>query len=50
MDPLDSALGWQRLDPRMLLVHPVRDLVRFLPAIIGILVFGRSSSDGGWWG
>jgi putative membrane protein len=50
MDPFDTAPGWQRLNPRMLLVHPVRDFVRFLPAIVGILVFGRSSSDGGWWG
>jgi putative membrane protein len=33
----------------MLLVHPVRDIVRFLPALIGILVFGRSSDSGGWW-
>ena len=24
--------GWQRLDPRMLLVYPVRELIRFLPA------------------
>ena len=50
MDPYDTVLGWQRLDPRMLLVHPVRDLVRFLPAVVGILVFGRSSDGGGWWG
>ncbi len=50
MDPFDNVLGWQRLDPRMLLVHPVRDLVRFLPAIVGILLFGRSSEGGGWWG
>jgi putative membrane protein len=34
----------------MLLVHPVRDLVRFLPALVGIVLFGRSSADGGWWG
>jgi putative membrane protein len=49
MDPFDTATGWQRLDPRMLLVHPVRDVVRFFPALVGILVFGRSA-DGGWWG
>jgi putative membrane protein len=48
--PANTALGWQRLDPRMLLVHPVRDFVRFLPAVIGIVIFGRSSEDGGWWG
>ena len=50
MDALDSALGWQRLDSRMLLVHPARDLIRFLPAVIGLLLFGRSSDSGGWWG
>ncbi len=50
MDAFDSALGWQRLDSRMLLVHPVRDLIRFLPAVIGLLLFGRSSDSGGWWG
>ena len=49
MEPFDDALGWQRLDARMLLVHPVRDFIRFLPVIIGILVFGQSS-DGEWWG
>ena len=25
---------WQRLDPRMLLVHPIREVIRFLPALI----------------
>ena len=50
MDASDSALGWQRLDRRMLLVHPVRDLVRFLPALVALLVFRRSSDTGGWWG
>ena len=49
MDPIDDVLGWQRLDPRMLLVHPVRDIIRFLPAVIGLLLFGHSS-DGNWWG
>lgn len=31
---------WQRLDPRMLLVHPVRELVRFLPVVLGVAVVG----------
>ena len=39
---------WRRLDPRMLLVHPVLELVKFLPVLIGIFVLG-SSGDGGWW-
>lgn len=38
--------GWRRLDRRMLLVHPVTELVRFLPAIIGVSVVGN---DRGWW-
>jgi putative membrane protein len=50
MDPFDAVLGWQRLDPRMLLVHPVRDVGRFLPALIGVLLFGHSTNWGGWWG
>ena len=41
---------WQRLDVRMLLVHPVREVTRFLPALIAVFVLG-SGGDGenGWW-
>lgn len=38
---------WQRLDPRMMLVHPVRELVRFLPVIVGLFVAG-TAADGDW--
>jgi putative membrane protein len=34
----------------MLLVHPVKDLGRFIVPLIVLLVLGRSSSDGGLWG
>jgi len=50
MTTVESVLGWHRLDRRMLLVHPVREVVRFLPAVIGLLLFGRSSDSGGIWG
>jgi len=50
MDAVDEVLGWRRLDRRMLLVHPVRELVRYLPAVIGLLLFGRASDSGGVWG
>ena len=41
---------WQRLDPRMLLVHPVRELVRFLPVLLGLFVAGTASGGAGeWW-
>jgi putative membrane protein len=50
MATVETVLGWHRLDRRMLLVHPVREVVRFLPAVIGLLLFGRSSDSGGIWG
>jgi putative membrane protein len=50
MDPSDHALGWQRLDRRMLLVHPVREAGRFILPLAALLVFGRSSDNGGLWG
>ena len=39
---------WQRLDPRMLLVHPVREVVRFLPALIAIAFAGRAAGGEAW--
>jgi putative membrane protein len=46
----DEVEGWQRLDRRMLLVHPVKEIGRFIVPLIVFVVFGRSSSDGGLWG
>jgi len=40
---------WRRLSPRMLLVHPVREMGRYIPALIGLFVAGRSIGDGQWW-
>jgi putative membrane protein len=42
---LARDVEWQRLDPRMLLVHPIRELLRFLPVVLGIVVAG-SAADG----
>ncbi|GGO75994.1 PH domain-containing protein [Nocardioides deserti] len=39
---------WQRLDPRMLLVHPVQETVRLLPVLLGLLVAGTASGARGW--
>jgi putative membrane protein len=50
MDSFDVGLGWLMLDRRMLLVHPVREVGRFLPALIGVALFGRSADGGGLWG
>ncbi|MFL6161783.1 MAG: PH domain-containing protein [Jatrophihabitantaceae bacterium] len=45
-DRLDPQ--WRRLSPRMLLIHPVREVGRALPALAGLLLAG---SRGGfeWW-
>lgn len=39
---------WQRLDPRMLMVHPIRELIRFLPVLLGLFV-ASASTDGDDW-
>ncbi|MFC0862894.1 PH domain-containing protein [Sphaerimonospora cavernae] len=38
---------WRRLSPRMLLVHPVQEVVRAAPALLGLLVAGSSSGGRG---
>ena len=42
----DSGL-WLRLDPRMLLVHPVREVGRFLPALVALVFVGGGMRGGG---
>jgi putative membrane protein len=41
--------SWRRLDPRMLLVHPVLALVRAVPWLFGLVVAGSSNGRGGQW-
>lgn len=38
---------WQRLDPRMLLVHPLIELRRFVVPLIGVFLFGATQGGGG---
>jgi putative membrane protein len=40
--------AWRRLDPRMLLVHPIKEVGRFLPVLIGLLIAGGASGGGPW--
>ena len=37
------AQEWRRLSPLMLLVYPVREVARAIPALIGLVVAGRAS-------
>ncbi len=46
--PTRPETGWQRLSPRMLLVHPVHELIRELPLLIGGLVLGSTTGNQSW--
>ncbi len=48
-DPLVDHREWQRLDPMMLLVHPIREVIRFLPALVGLLIARSATGGDGWW-
>ncbi|MGW4716960.1 PH domain-containing protein [Nocardia sp. NPDC004260] len=39
---------WQRLDKRMLLVHPITEVVKFIPVLIGSVILGTSSGNHVW--
>jgi len=46
--PEMGGTGWQRLSPRMLLVHPVYELLRELPFLIGAIVLGTTTGNQSW--
>jgi putative membrane protein len=46
--PAEQAAPWRRLSVRMLAVHPVRELLRAWPALIGALLAGRASGNAMW--
>ena len=46
--PDESTLPWIRLNPRMLLVHPLREIIRYLPLILVALVAGSVGGEP-WW-
>lgn len=50
MPPLGASApdAWQRLDRRMLLVHPVTELIRYIPVLIATLVAGARSDSPMW--
>jgi len=40
-----TGVGWQRLSPLMLLVHPVHEVLRQIPIIIGSVVLGSATGN-----
>ncbi|HEX7299948.1 MAG TPA: PH domain-containing protein [Solirubrobacteraceae bacterium] len=49
MTAADSDRGWRRLSARMLLIHPIQELPRALPALLGVFAAGSSSGQGELW-
>jgi len=48
---VDGREGWRRLSPRMLLVHPVQELIRLLPVLAGLLVASlQGGGNRSYWG
>jgi putative membrane protein len=45
-----DAPEWRRLSTRMLVVHPVVELVRALPWLIGVVLAGSRTGNGDTWG
>lgn len=45
-DVASAPAPWRQLSPRMLLVHPVIEVGKALPAIVGAFLAGHSSGDG----
>lgn len=41
--PATRGASWSRLDARMLLIEPVRELIRLAPALAGVLVAGATT-------
>lgn len=44
----DTEPAWQRLSPRMLLVHPLYEALRELPLLIAVVVFGSATDNSVW--
>ncbi|WP_039800595.1 PH domain-containing protein [Nocardia araoensis] len=47
-DGEQAGQPWQRLDKRMLLVHPITEVVKFIPVLIGSVILGTSSGNHVW--
>jgi putative membrane protein len=45
--PAEEEVPWRRLSVRMLAVHPVREVLRAWPVLIGVLFVGARSGVGG---
>ena len=47
---VDDQIPWRRLAVGMLLVEPLRELIRFIPLLIALIFAGRAGASGPPWG
>lgn len=43
-----APVEWQRLDPRMLLVYPVTEIIKYIPVLLGSVIVGTTSGNPLW--
>lgn len=46
--PARTETDWQRLDPRMLLVYPVNEIMKYIPVLLGSIIVGTTSGNPLW--
>lgn len=46
--PPGAGPQWQRLSPRMLLVHPVHEVLQQIPLLVGSVVLGSATGNPLW--
>ncbi|MFI1237891.1 PH domain-containing protein [Nocardia salmonicida] len=46
--PARTETDWQRLDPRMLLVYPVNEVMKYIPVLLGSIIVGTTSGNPLW--
>ena len=39
---------WQRLDPRMLMVYPINEIMKYIPVLLGSIIVGTTSGNPLW--
>ena len=44
----ETDVVWNRLNPKMLAVHPVQETIRFLPGLVGVVLIGNDSRGHVW--
>lgn len=47
--PVMAADGWRRLSTRMLVIHPIQELLRAWPVLVGLVFAGTAGGHGSWW-